>query len=71
MAKYPSMPLFPDAWIADTQHLTNEEQGVYFRLVMFAWRTPSCALPDDDRRLAKKTWSKSLELAKHLPGLKP
>jgi len=52
MAKYPSMPLFPDAWIADTQHLTNEEQGVYFRLVMFAWRTPSCALPDDDRRLA-------------------
>lgn len=52
MADFPSIPFFTDAYIADTQHLTNEEHGVYLRLLMFAWRTPGCCLPDDDRRLA-------------------
>jgi uncharacterized protein YdaU (DUF1376 family) len=52
MAEFPSLPLFTDAYIADTQHLTNEEHGVYLRLLMFAWRTTKCALPDDDRRLS-------------------
>lgn len=52
MAEFPSLPLFTDAYIADTQHLTNEEHGVYLRLLMFAWRSPDCALPEDDRRLA-------------------
>ena len=52
MADFPALPLWTDAYIADTAHLTNEEHGVYLRLLMFAWRTPGCALPDDDRRLA-------------------
>lgn len=52
MAEFPSLPLFTDAYIADTQHLTNEEHGVYLRLLMFAWRSPNCALPADDRRLS-------------------
>lgn len=52
MAEFPSMPLLTDAYIADTQHLTNEEHGVYFRLLMFAWRTKTCSLPNDDKRLA-------------------
>ncbi len=52
MADFPILPLFTDAYIADTQHLTNEEHGVYLRLLMFAWRSPGCGLPDDDRRLA-------------------
>ena len=64
MANYPAMPLWSDAYIADTQHLTNEEHGVYLRLLMFAWRTPDCSLPDDDKRLAlmvgvtPKKWDK-------------
>jgi|TARA_R110000796_G_scaffold56038_1_gene130191 uncharacterized protein YdaU (DUF1376 family) len=64
MANYPAMPLWTDAYIADTQHLTNEEHGVYLRLLMFAWRTPDCSLPNDDRRLAlmvgvtPKKWDK-------------
>lgn len=41
--------------MGDTAHLTNEEHGVYLRLLMFAWRSPDCALPDDDRRLAIMT----------------
>lgn len=52
MAEFPSLPLYTDAYIADTQHLTNEEHGVYLRLLMFAWRSADCALPDDDKRLA-------------------
>jgi uncharacterized protein YdaU (DUF1376 family) len=52
MADFPSMPLLTDAYIADTQHLTNEEHGIYLRLLMFAWRTKSCSLQNDDRRLA-------------------
>jgi uncharacterized protein YdaU (DUF1376 family) len=52
MADFPALPLLTDAYIADTQHLTNEEHGVYLRLLMFAWRTRDCSLPDDDKRLA-------------------
>lgn len=52
MADYPAMPLWTDAYISDTQHLTNEEHGVYLRLLMFAWRTPDCSLPTDEKRLA-------------------
>lgn len=53
MSAYPSLPLFTDAYIADTAHLTCEEHGAYLRLLMFAWRTPGCQLPDDDARLAR------------------
>jgi uncharacterized protein YdaU (DUF1376 family) len=53
MSAFPSLPLFTDAYIADTAHLTNEEHGAYLRLLMFAWRSPLCRLPDDDTRLAR------------------
>jgi len=52
MAEFPALPLWTDAYIADTQHLTNEEHGVYLRLLMFAWRSPDNSLPDDPMRLA-------------------
>tara|TARA_B110000503_G_scaffold55544_1_gene89190 strand:- start:511 stop:1272 length:762 start_codon:yes stop_codon:yes gene_type:complete len=52
MAEFPALPIWTDAYIADTQHLTNEEHGVYLRLLMFAWRSDSCSLPDNDKRLA-------------------
>ena len=52
MAEFPAMPVWTDAYIGDTQHLTNEEHGVYWRLLIFAWRTPNCCLPCDDGRLA-------------------
>jgi uncharacterized protein YdaU (DUF1376 family) len=55
MAEFPALPLWTDAYLGDTAHLTNEEHGVYLRLLMFAWRSPSCSLPDDDRRLAIMT----------------
>jgi uncharacterized protein YdaU (DUF1376 family) len=55
MAEFPALPLWTDAYIGDTAHLTNEEHGVYLRLLMFAWRSPECCLPDDDKRLAIMT----------------
>lgn len=32
MAEFPALPLWTDAYIGDTAHLTNEEHGVYLRL---------------------------------------
>lgn len=52
MAEYPTMPFHTDAYLADTMHLSNEEHGAYLRLLIIAWRSPDCCLPDDDKRLA-------------------
>lgn len=62
MSAYPSLPLFTDAFIADTGHLSAQETGAYLMLLMMAWRLPDCRLPDDDARLARwarvdaRTW---------------
>ncbi len=47
------LPLFGDAYLADTRHLSLEEHGAYLQLLMIAWRTETCTLPDDDKRIAK------------------
>jgi uncharacterized protein YdaU (DUF1376 family) len=52
VADFPALPLFTDAYLGDTMHLGLEEHGAYLKLLMIAWRSPDCALPDDDRRLA-------------------
>ncbi len=53
MAEFPALPLFTDAYLADTRHLTTEEHGAYLLLMMEAWRRPECCLPDDDHLLAR------------------
>lgn len=50
---FPSLPLFTDAFIADTGHLTAHQTGAYMLLLMMAWRSPGCRLPDDDVKLAR------------------
>ena len=52
MATYPSLPLWTDAYLSDTMHLTLEEHGAYLKLLMIIWRTQNCSIPDDDRRIA-------------------
>jgi uncharacterized protein YdaU (DUF1376 family) len=44
---YPSMPIWIDAYISDTAHLTYEEHGVYLKLLMTIWRSPGCRIPND------------------------
>jgi len=47
------MPIWTDAYLADTRHLTAAQHGAYLLLLMEAWRRPSCSLPNDDRQLAR------------------
>ena len=53
MDEYPGLMLWTDSYLSDTTHLTTQEHGAYLLLMMAAWRTPSCSLPDNDRRLAR------------------
>jgi len=52
MAKIWKMGISPDQFIADTQDLTNEELGVYFRLICYAWKKEAY-LPKDQERLQR------------------
>lgn len=55
MAEFPALPLWTDALLGDTQHLSTAEFGAYMLLLIVAWRTPGCDLPDDDSYLARIT----------------
>jgi len=53
MAEYPALPLWTDAYLADTRHLSTLEHGAYLLLLQEAWRRPTCSLPDNDGLLAR------------------
>lgn len=53
MAEFPKLPLWTDALIGDTFHLTPAEFGAYMRLLIVAWRRKDCALPADDLFLGR------------------
>jgi uncharacterized protein YdaU (DUF1376 family) len=46
------MGISPDNFIADTVNLTNEELGLYFRLLCYAWKNEA-SLPNDMDRLKR------------------
>jgi uncharacterized protein YdaU (DUF1376 family) len=46
MSKMPKMNLWIDAFNSDTTFLTDEELGIYFRLIFFAW-SREAYLPND------------------------
>lgn len=53
MAEFPALPLWTDALIGDTYHLTPAQFGAYMRLLIAAWRLPDCSLPNDDAVLGR------------------
>ncbi len=53
MAEFPAMPLWTDAYLGDTTHLTTTEHGAYLLLLISMWRTAEKRLPNDDRLLAR------------------
>ena len=55
MAEFPALPIWTDALLGDTQHLSAEQFGAYMLMLVVAWRAPDNALPDDDRQLAQIT----------------
>lgn len=57
MAENPALPLWTDALLGDTQHLSQAEFGAYMLMLIVAWRSKDCCLPDDDKYLAKITRS--------------
>ena len=54
LAEFPALPLFTDAYMADTDHLTDAEHGRYLKLLILLWRTPGQRIPNDDGWLARK-----------------
>jgi uncharacterized protein YdaU (DUF1376 family) len=53
MAEFPALPLWTDAYLGDTTHLTTIEHGAYLLLLMSMWRTKDATLPNDDKLLAR------------------
>ena len=52
MSKAPAMPMYWDAYLADTTHLTTEEHGAYMLLLAAMWRRNG-SVPNDDKDNAR------------------
>lgn len=71
MAEFPAFPLWTDAYLGDTTHLTTIEHGAYLLLLIAMWRTPDGTLPDDDAMLARYTKMRGTNWASIAPIIRP
>ena len=53
MAAFPKFPLWTDAYLGDTTHLTTIEHGAYLLLLITMWRAKDNRLSADDKTLAR------------------
>ena len=70
MAEFPAMPLWTDAYLGDTRHLTTFEHGAYLLLLMVAWRSPEGMLPDDDKLLSRYAGCTRAQWARIAPQIR-
>jgi uncharacterized protein YdaU (DUF1376 family) len=54
MADFPSMPLFCEPLLADTEHLTDAEMGIYMRMLTRMWLAAGQRFPNNDAWFARK-----------------
>lgn len=71
MAEFPALPLFTDAYLGDTTHLSTFEHGAYLLLLIVSWRSPACRVADDDILLARYTRMTRDKWRKVRPILEP
>lgn len=71
MAQHPMLPLWTDAYLGDTTHLTTIEHGAYLLLLIAMWRTPEKRLPKSDKLLARYARLTSGQWARIKPVLMP
>jgi uncharacterized protein YdaU (DUF1376 family) len=65
MSEFPFMPLWTDAYLADTMDLTDSEHGLYLIMLMLSWRRSDCALPDDMKWLKRALQAQCANLHGH------
>jgi uncharacterized protein YdaU (DUF1376 family) len=70
MAQFPAMPLWTDAYLGDTHHLSTTEHGAYLLLLITMWRNKGW-LPNDDRALARYAKLTNAQWARIKPNLWP
>lgn len=63
MSQLPALPLWIDAWVADTAHLSRAERGLYHDLIVLMWKTPGCRVPNDLAWIARKLRCSAEEVA--------
>ncbi len=71
MAQFPAFPLWTDAYLGDTTHLTTIEHGAYLLLLIVMWRSKDGTLPDDEHLLARYTKLRPNHWRKIRPILEP
>lgn len=71
MAEFPALPLWTDAYLGDTTHLNVTEHGAYLLLMVTAWRTATCSLPDNDKLLARYARCELRQWKKLRPIIEP
>lgn len=63
------MPLWTDAYLADTTDLDAIQHGMYFLLMMRAWRSGEARLKDDERTLSNIAKVSLAQWRKHSPAV--
>jgi uncharacterized protein YdaU (DUF1376 family) len=71
MAQFPFLPFWTDAYLGDTTHLSTIEHGAYLLLLITAWRSKDCQLPDDNKMLARYTKLSPSQWRRIRPILEP
>lgn len=61
MAEFAKLPLWTDALLSDTGHLSNEEFGIYMRLLIMIWRNSGCKIPANTNWLMRRLGVKENE----------